>query len=100
MHDESLPAMPFPYPSSTLLGHAGSRGTGDRVVSLGGRWRCSSFEENGAALPIGRIVPGVALRPLDDPAGERIGRCLQRLGRIPPHQSAFHSHPDSNGSTC
>jgi hypothetical protein len=39
----------------------------------------SLFEENGAALLIGRTAPEVALRPLDDPAGERIARCLQRL---------------------
>jgi streptomycin 6-kinase len=41
-----------------------------------------SFAGNGSALLIGRIVPGVALRPLDDPAGERVSRCLQRLARI------------------
>ena len=42
-----------------------------------------SFEENGAALLIGRIAPGVALRPLDDPAGQRIACCLQRLAHVP-----------------
>jgi aminoglycoside phosphotransferase (APT) family kinase protein len=31
---------------------------------------------------MGRIVPGVALRPLDDPTGERISRCARRLTRI------------------
>jgi len=41
-----------------------------------------SFEENGAALLLGRIIPGVALRPLDDPTGERISRCLRRLAQI------------------
>ncbi len=52
---------------------------GDGAVPL----LAKSFEENGAALLIGRIAPGVALRPLDDPAGERIARCLQRLAHIP-----------------
>jgi len=41
-----------------------------------------SFEENCAALLIGRIVPGVTLQPLEDPAGQRIARCLQRLAHV------------------
>ena len=151
MHNESLPVMPFPSPSSTLLeradaeapsgqlrswmralpetiqrhlnrwqaewtgeslrqGYLGyvlpcrrqdgtaailklspdahgaeeqatalSAWAGDGAVSL----LAKSFEENGAALLISRVVPGVALRPLDDPAGERIACCLQRLAHIP-----------------
>ena len=150
MREESLPGMPFPWPSSTLLKQAGadapsgqlrtwmhalpktiqhylsqwraewtgeslkqgylgyvlpcrrqdgtaailklspdvlgaeeqatalSAWSGDGAVPL----LAKSFEENGAALLIGRIVPGVALRPLDDPAGKRIARCLKRLGQI------------------
>ena len=86
MREESLPGMPFPWPSSTLLKQAGaeeqatalSAWSGDGAVPL----LAKSFEENGAALLIGRIVPGVALRPLDDPAGKRIARCLKRLGHI------------------
>jgi streptomycin 6-kinase len=42
-----------------------------------------SFDENGAALLIGRIAPGIALRPQDDPAGQRIARCLKRLVSVP-----------------
>lgn len=41
-----------------------------------------SLEENGAALLIGRIVPGTEWRPLDDPDGRRIAQCVQQLGRI------------------
>jgi streptomycin 6-kinase len=41
-----------------------------------------SFEENGAALLIGRIFPGFALRPLDDPNGQRIAQCLRQLARV------------------
>jgi streptomycin 6-kinase len=41
-----------------------------------------SLEENGAALLIGRIVPGTAWRPLDDPDGRRIARCVQQLARV------------------
>jgi streptomycin 6-kinase len=51
---------------------------GDGAVPL----LAKSFDENGAALLIGRITPGVALRPLYDPAGQRIARCLQRLGLV------------------
>jgi streptomycin 6-kinase len=51
---------------------------GDGAVPL----LAKSFEENGAALLIARIIPGVALRPFDDPAGVRISRCVQRLTQI------------------
>jgi streptomycin 6-kinase len=52
---------------------------GDGAVSL----LAKSFDENGAALLIGRIVPGIALRPIDDPGGKRIACCLQRLPHVP-----------------
>ncbi|HYY30720.1 MAG TPA: aminoglycoside phosphotransferase family protein, partial [Chthoniobacterales bacterium] len=150
MHDESLPAMPFPPPSSALLEQAGAdalngrlrswmyalpkriqyylnlwqaewtgeslrqgylgyvlpcrrqdgsaailklspdtRGAEEQATALSA-WAgdgavpllAKSFDENGAALLIGRITPGVALRPLYDPAGQRIARCLQRLGLV------------------
>jgi streptomycin 6-kinase len=41
-----------------------------------------SFEGNGGALLIGRVVPGDALQPLDDPGGQRIACCLQRLAHV------------------
>jgi len=150
MNNESLPAMPFPSPSSTLLEQAGADApsgqlrtwmhalpktiqnylnqwqaewTGEslkqgyfgyvlpcrcqdgtsailklspfvheakeQAVALSGWAGCGaapllakSFDENGAVLLIGRIIPGVALRPIDDPGGQRIARCLQRLGHI------------------
>jgi streptomycin 6-kinase len=52
---------------------------GDGAVSL----LAKSFEEKGAALLLGRIIPGAALQPLHDPVGERIAQCVQRLSRIP-----------------
>jgi len=52
---------------------------GDGAVPL----LAQSFEETGAALLMGRVVPGVVLRPLDDPSGERIASCLKRLTHIP-----------------
>ena len=36
---------------------------------------------DGAALLIGRIAPGTVWRPLDDPYGQRIAQCLQKLAR-------------------
>jgi Aminoglycoside/hydroxyurea antibiotic resistance kinase len=42
-----------------------------------------SFDENGAALLIGMIAPGITLRPQDDPAGNRIARCHKRLVSVP-----------------
>lgn len=42
-----------------------------------------SFDENGAGLLIGRIIPGTTLQPLDDPGGERLARCIRRLSRVP-----------------
>jgi streptomycin 6-kinase len=41
-----------------------------------------SFENNGAAILIGRIVPGVQWRPLNDPDGKRITQCLKQLARV------------------
>jgi len=41
------------------------------------------FDENGAALLIGRIDPGRALQPLDDPAVRQIARCIRLLHRVP-----------------
>ena len=41
-----------------------------------------SFENNGAAILIGRIVPGVQWRPLNDPDGKRITQCLKQLSRV------------------
>jgi hypothetical protein len=52
---------------------------GDGAVPL----LAKSFRGEGAALLIGRIAPGVALRPIDDPSGQRIARCLQRLAHVP-----------------
>lgn len=61
----------------------------EQVIALSGWAGCGaaplladSLEENGAALLIGRIVPGVAWRPLDDQDGQRIAQCLQRLARV------------------
>jgi streptomycin 6-kinase len=61
----------------------------EQVIALSG-WAgrgaapllAESFEENGAALLIGRIAPGTAWRPLDDRYGERIAQCLQKLARV------------------
>jgi streptomycin 6-kinase len=151
MHDESLPAMPFPPPSGVLLERAGADAPTGQLRSWMyalpktirhylSRWqaewtgeslrqgyfgyvlpcRCQdgtaailklspdvhgaeeqatalsawagegavpllakSFDENGAALLIGRIAPGIALRPQDDSAGQRIARCLKRLVSVP-----------------
>jgi hypothetical protein len=43
---------------------------------------CKTGRRNGAALLIGRIAPGTAWRPLDDPDGRRIAECLQQLVRV------------------
>src|SRR5258708_37638431 len=51
-----------------------------------------SLEENGAALLIGRIVPGTPWRPLDDLDGRRIAQCLQQLARVSA-SSALRSLP-------
>jgi len=78
----------------------------EQAVALSGWAGCGgtpllakSFDENGAVLLIGRIIPGVALRPIDDPGGRRIARCFNGLVTYAPHQSAVHSPPESNGST-
>jgi streptomycin 6-kinase len=61
----------------------------EEVIALSGWAGCGaapllaeSFEETGAALLIGRVAPGVAWRPLDDPGGQRIAQCLQQLARV------------------
>ncbi len=61
----------------------------EQVIALSGWAGCGaapllteSLEENGAALLIGRIAPGTAWRPLDDPDGRRIAECLQQLVRV------------------
>src|SRR5258708_10533067 len=61
----------------------------EQVIALSGWAGCGaapllaeSFEENGAALLIGRVARGVAWRPLDDPDGQRIAQCLQQLARV------------------
>jgi streptomycin 6-kinase len=61
----------------------------EQVIALSG-WAgrgaapllAESFEVNGAALLIGRIAPGTVWRPLDDPYGQRIAQCLQKLVRV------------------
>ncbi len=61
----------------------------EQVIALSGWAGCGaapllteSLEENGAALLIGRIVPGTPWRPLDDLDGRRIAQCLQQLARV------------------
>jgi streptomycin 6-kinase len=66
-----------------------ARESQEQVIALSGWAGCGaapllaeSFEENGAALLIGGIVPGVAWRPFHDPDGQRIAQCLQKLARV------------------
>lgn len=41
------------------------------------------FDEHGASLLIGRINPGQALRPVDDPGARQIAGCIRLLHRVP-----------------
>ena len=47
------------------------------------RLLAESCDEHGGSLLIGRVRPGAALWPRDDPDGQRIAECLERLVRVP-----------------
>jgi streptomycin 6-kinase len=47
------------------------------------RLLAESCDDHGGSLLIGRIMPGAALWPRDDPDGQRIAECLQRLAGVP-----------------
>ena len=47
------------------------------------RLLAESCDEHGGSLLIGRVKPGAALWPRDDPDGQRIAECLERLVRVP-----------------
>ena len=67
-----------------------ARETQEQVIALSAwagsgapRLLAESCDEHGGSMLIGRIRPGAALWPRDDPDGQRIAECLQRLARVP-----------------